>query len=203
MRGTPDADNDCRPVSSRIAYNAGMSDTRELADEEIVERVRTGEHDLYAMLMERYTRKLLRYAVNLVHDEDGARQVVQDAFVQAYIHLHGFDIRKKFSSWIYRIVHNEAMNAVKKYKNEVMMPPDIDFESEQDIEGEYEQKETALHVEKCIGSLPLIYAEPLSLYYLDGKSYEEISDIVRIPMGTVATRMRRARILMKHLCQKN
>jgi RNA polymerase sigma-70 factor (ECF subfamily) len=95
------------------------------------------------------------------------------------------------------------MNALKKYKSEVPMLEDFDFESEQDITKEFEQKETTAHVEKCLKSIPLMYSEPLSLYYLDEKSYEEISDILRIPMGTVAIRMSRAKKLMKHICQKN
>jgi RNA polymerase sigma-70 factor (ECF subfamily) len=180
-----------------------MSDTSELTDEEIVEKVRSSDWDSYVVIIERYKNKLLRYAGNLVHDEDSAVHIVQDAFIKAYINLNGFDTQKKFSSWIYRIVHNEAMNAVKKYKREVPILDGFDFEDGQDIENEFEQKETVERVETCLQSMPLIYSEPIALYYLNEKSYEEISDILRIPMGTVATRMRRARKLMKHLCQKN
>jgi len=180
-----------------------MSDTLKLTDEEIVEKVRSNDRDLYAVIIERYENKLLRYATNLIHDEDRASHIVQDSLVKAYINLNGFNTKKKFSSWIYRIVHNEAMNVVKKYQKEVPIPDNFDFESEEDITKDFEQKETAAHVEKCLKSIPLIYSEPLSLYYLDEKSYEEISDILRIPMGTVAIRMSRARKLMKHICQKN
>jgi RNA polymerase sigma-70 factor (ECF subfamily) len=180
-----------------------MSETLKLTDEEIVEKVRSNDRDLYAVIIDRYKNKLLRYATNLVHDNDKASHIVQDSLVKAYINLNGFNTKKKFSSWIYRIVHNESMNALKKYKGEVPMLEDFDFESEQDITKEFEQKETTAHVERCLKSIPLIYSEPLSLYYLDEKSYEEISDILRIPMGTVAIRMSRAKKLMKHICQKN
>jgi len=180
-----------------------MSETLKLTDEEIIEKVRSNDRDLYAVIIERYKNKLLRYATNLVHDDDKASHIVQDSLVKAYINLNGFNTKKKFSSWIYRIVHNEAMNVVKKYQNEVPILDDFDFESEQDITKDFEQKETAIYVEKCLNSIPLIYSEPLSLYYLDEKSYEEISDILRIPMGTVATRISRAKKLMKHICQKN
>lgn len=180
-----------------------MSETLNLTDEEIIEKVRSNDRELYAIIIERYKNKLLRYATNLVHDYDGANHVVQDSLVKSYINLNGFNTKKKFSSWIYRIVHNEAMNALKKYKNEVPVLNDFDFESEQDITKEFEQKETTINVEKCLKSIPLIYSEPLSLYYLDEKSYEEISDILRIPMGTVATRINRAKKLMKNICQKN
>ena len=146
-----------------------MSETLKLTDEEIVEKVRSNDRDLYAVIIERYKNKLLRYATDLVHDEDKASHIVQDSLVKAYINLNGFSTKKKFSSWIYRIVHNEAMNLVKKYKGEVPILEDIDFESEQDITKEFEQKETAIRVEKCLKSIPLIYSEPLSLYYLDEK----------------------------------
>jgi RNA polymerase sigma-70 factor (ECF subfamily) len=180
-----------------------MSETLKLTDEEIVEKVRSNDRDLYAVIIDRYKNKLLRYAINLVHDNDKASHIVQDSLVKAYINLNGFNTKKKFSSWIYRIVHNESMNALKKYKSEVPMLEDFDFESDENISNEFEQKETAIHVEKCLKSIPLIYSEPLSLYYLDEKSYEEIGDILRIPMGTVAIRMSRAKKLMKHICQKN
>jgi RNA polymerase sigma-70 factor (ECF subfamily) len=180
-----------------------MSETLNLTDEEIVEKVRSNDRDLYAVIIDRYKGKLERYATNIIHDKDGASHIVQDSLVKAYINLNGFNTKKKFSSWIYRIVHNEAMNVIKKYQKEVPILDDFDFESDEDITKDYEHKEEASYVEKCLGSIPLIYSEPLSLYYLDGKSYEEISDILRIPMGTVAIRMSRAKKLMKHICQKN
>ncbi len=178
-----------------------MSETSRLTDEEIVEKVRSNDRDLYAVIIERYTDKLLRYATNLVHDQDKATHIVQDAFIKGYINLKGFDSRKKFSSWIYRIVHNEAMNTVKKFKKEVPIPDGFDFESEEDIVKSFEQKETTTRVKKCLSFLPLIYSEPLVLYYFEDKSYQEISDILRLPMGTVATRMNRAKKLMKSVCK--
>jgi len=180
-----------------------MSEISKLTDEEIVEKVRSGECDIYAVIIERYKNKLLRYVTSMVHDNDKSSYIVQDSLVKAYINLKGFNTKKKFSSWVYRIVHNEAMNEVKKYQKEVPLLDDFDFESEEDTKRDFEQKETAEHVEKCLNLIPITYSEPLSLYYLDEKSYEEISDILRIPMGTVAIRISRAKKLMKHICQKN
>lgn len=180
-----------------------MSETLKLTDEEIVEKVRSNDRDLYAVIIDRYKNKLLRYAIGLVHDEDKASHIVQDSLVKAYINLKGFNSKKKFSSWIYRIVHNEAINIIKKHQKEVPILDDFDFESEEDVTKDFEQKETSIYVEKCLNLIPLIYSEILSLYYLNDKSYEEISDILRIPIGTVATRISRAKKLMKHICQKN
>jgi RNA polymerase sigma-70 factor (ECF subfamily) len=180
-----------------------MNDNEKFSDEEIIEKVRSGDQELYAIIVQRYQNKLLRYATNLIKDERKAVDVVQESFIKAFINLNGFDLKKKFSSWIYRIVHNEAMNSVKKYKNEILIPDGVDFQSDEDIENEFEKKEIIAKVEKCLGEMPLLYSEPLTLRYIEEKSYDEISDILRIPMGTVATRMSRAKILMKHICQKS
>ncbi len=180
-----------------------MNITKNLSDEEIVEKVISADQELYSVILERYQSKLMRYATHLVHDEDVALDIVQNSFIKAFVNLHGFDSKKKFSSWIYRIVHNEAMNNIKKYKKEIQMPEGFDFASEEDITKDFEQKENLIKIEKCLGKIPVLYSEPLSLYYLDEKTYEEISDILRIPMGTVATRISRAKLAMKHICQKN
>lgn len=185
-----------------LRYHTSMSEILEPTDEEIAERVRSGDRDAYALLLNRYKDKLLRYVTSIVRDSDQASHIVQDSLVKAYINLNGFNTKKKFSSWLYRIAHNESMNALKKYKKEVPLPDGFDFESEEDITKEFEEKETALYVEKCLDALPVLYSEPLSLYYLDGKSYEDISEILKIPKGTTATRIRKAKKLLKHLCQK-
>lgn len=175
----------------------------ELSDESIIEKVRGSEPELYAFIIERYREKLVRYAYNLIKDEDKAVDAVQESFIKAFMNLNSFDVRKKFSSWIYRIVHNQVINIFKKYRKETPLLEDWDFKSEDDIEKDFEQKETAASVEECLDTLPLMYSAPLSLYYIDEKSYEEISEILRIPAGTVATRINRAKKIMKKICQKN
>ena len=176
---------------------------KDTSDEEIVEKVRSVDPEFYAYLMERYQSKLLRYANNLVKDEHRAKDVVQEAFISAFVNLNSFNAKKKFSSWIYRIVHNEALNVLKKYQKELPMLPDFDFESTEDLEKDFSQKEIAQVIEKCLSKIPLSYSEPLALYYIEEKTYEEIGDILKIPQGTVATRISRAKLLMKKICQKN
>ncbi len=180
-----------------------MSKNEKLSDEKIVEKVRSSNQEFYALIVERYQSKLLRYATNLIKDEHKAADVVQESFIKAFINLNGFNTQKKFSSWIYRIVHNEAVNIIKKHQKEIVIPDGVDFESDENIENDFEQKEIIAKVEKCLGEIPILYSEPLALRYIEDKSYEEIGDILRIPMGTVATRMSRAKILMKHICQKD
>ncbi|OIP66544.1 MAG: hypothetical protein COV32_02485 [Candidatus Yonathbacteria bacterium CG10_big_fil_rev_8_21_14_0_10_43_136] len=180
-----------------------MNDVEKLSDEEIVEVVRSRDQELYAVIIDRYQNKLLRYAKNLLKDDSKAVDVVQEAFIKAFINLQSFDVRMKFSSWIYRIAHNEAMNVIAKYKYELPIPEGVDFESEEDLVETFSKEETREKVNKCLLQMPMLYSEPLSLFFLEDKSYEEISDILRIPIGTVGTRINRAKILMKKLCQTN
>ena len=178
-----------------------MSDNEKFSDEEIVKKVRSYDRESYAVIVKRYQNKLMRYATYLVADEQKAADIVQGAFIKAFINLNGFNTNKKFSSWIYRIVHNEAMNAVKKYRREIPLDPESDALGSQNVEEEFDRNEIVKQAHVCLDQMPIIYSEPLALYYLDEKSYEEISDILRIPMGTVATRINRAKLLMKHICQ--
>lgn len=180
-----------------------MARNQLLSDEELAVEIRTNDKERYAELVERYQEKLLRYAIFLIHDEQKALDIVQDSFIKAYINLNGFDAKKKFSRWIYRIVHNEAMNSLKKYRKELPILPEMDFASDESMEETVIKKETVARAQGCLEEIAVLYREPLVLFYLDEKSYEEISDILRIPMGTVATRMNRAKALMKKICQKN
>ena len=180
-----------------------MDVIKELTDEEIVEKVRTSNQDLYSVIIDRYQKRLVRYVNNLIKNEDKAIDVVQESFIKAFVNLNNFNIEKKFSNWIYRIAHNQAINLAKKYQKETPLLEDWDFKSNDDIEKDFEEKEIKEKVEKCLNKIPLLYSEPLSLCYIDEKSYEEISDILRIPMGTVAIRINRAKKLMKNICQKN
>jgi RNA polymerase sigma-70 factor, ECF subfamily len=179
-----------------------MPDIKSPSDEELVVVIRTKDKERYAELVKRYQDKLNRYAGYLVHDEQKAPDIVQDSFIKAYINLNGFDTKKKFSSWIYRIVHNEAINSIKKHHQEIPLLQNMDFESDVNIEHEFISKEIVEKAHSCLGQMPVLYSEPLELYYLENKSYEEISDILRIPMGTVATRINRAKGIMKIICQR-
>jgi len=100
----------------------------ELSDEEIIEKVRTSNQDLYAVIIDRYQKKLLRYIGNLIKDENKAIDVVQESFIKAFVNLNSFNTEKKFSSWIYRIAHNQAINLAKKYQKETSLQEDWVFE---------------------------------------------------------------------------
>ena len=78
---------------------------------------------------------------------------------------------------------------------------EMNLTSKNNIEEYINKKEIIEKANKCLSKIPVTYSEPLSLYYLEEKSYEEISDILRIPMGTVAIRISRAKVIMKKICE--
>lgn len=180
-----------------------MNDISKKSDEEIIIIVRSSDKEAYAEIIKRYQTKLMRYASYILNDDHIGADVVQEGFIKAYINLNGFDTKKKFSSWIYRIVHNEAMNMLSKYKKQVPMNDEVEYDSGIDLEDDFIKSELISRAHHCLEQIPIIYKEPLSLFYLEEKSYEEISDILRIPIGTVGTRVNRARGIMKQLCQKH
>jgi RNA polymerase sigma-70 factor (ECF subfamily) len=179
-----------------------MPNYKKLSDEELVDLVRKKDQELYRYLIDRYQAKLLRYAVYLTADNDQAADVIQEAFIKAFVNLQSFNSKKKFSSWLYRITHNEAMNILNRYKQELPILKDVDFASNIDLEDDFIRKELENRTKECLSQMPLIYKEVLTLYYLEEQSYEEISDILRVAIGTVGTRLSRAKILMKKICQK-
>lgn len=170
-------------------------------DEEIVVLVKENK-EIYAEIVKRYQEKLLRYAYYLTGSSHKATDVVQEAFIKAYVNLNSFNVNKKFSSWIYRITHNISINEIRKYKKEIKLFDNIGNDDHEKIEKKLDKKEVVSELKKCLKQLPLIYKDPITLYYLEEKSYEEISDILRIPGGTVAIRIRRAKEVLKKICQE-
>lgn len=160
-------------------------------------------------LMRRYEEKLANYVKRFTYlvDEDIA-DIVQESFIKAYQHLNDCDCKLKFSSWMYRIVHNQTINFMKKNKN----PVKIDFENDDefvdwliadtDIEKETIIKQQNEEIKKIIEKLKPIYKEVLILKFFEDKDYQEISDILQKPMGTVATLLSRAKIQFKQIYEK-
>ena len=123
-----------------------------------------------------------------------------------YHYLNNFDLNRKFSSWIYRIVHNETIDEIRRRKKVLYWPLETDFwgmfESKTDIEKELSEKEMSEWLDSCVGELSEKYRSILVLYYFEEKSYKEISEILRISVGTVGTRLNRGKKLVKNLCDK-
>jgi RNA polymerase sigma-70 factor (ECF subfamily) len=174
-----------------------MPEISKFSDEELAVYVRQHDQEEYRELVKRYQSKLLSYAKYLVKDNDLALDIVQEAFIKAFINLNSFDENKKFSSWIYRILHNEAINSINSRKKIISVNVDemlaevVDIKV--DVEKEAEKEEIKKIMHKCLDELSTEYKEPLILYYFEERQYEEISDILRLPLGTVCTRIQRGK----------
>jgi len=165
--------------------------------------------DYYLCLMKRYEDKLLNYILKIsnLSREDG-EDILQEAFIKAYQNLNDFDLNFKFSNWIYSIAHNTTISAFRKKK---VRPQTISWENKDlnnllkstlDAENTSLQKLTYKHILKIINQLPLKYKDVLILKFVEGKDYQEISDILHKPMGTVGTLINRAKKSLKQELKK-
>lgn len=179
----------------------------DLSDEKLAEIAREKDRELYREIIERYENKLRRYLRKFIFDSDELDDVLQDVFIKAYKNLFGFDVKKKFSSWIYRIAHNEAVNHLKKNSKERISLDDVEYkiiDEKMDIGISMDKTLLKEKMENYLSHIKLKYREPLILFYFEEKSYEEISEILRIPKSTVGTLiMRGKKILKENLTQKN
>lgn len=164
----------------------------------------------FAVLVDRYQTKLLRFirTISNVRYEE-AEDILQEAFIKAYRNLNSFDQDQSFSSWIYRIVRNETISAYRK--RSVRAEGHSDQEDEETLDrfahrmnivADAEKAEEALAIRKALDELDPKYKDVLVLQYLEEKDYKEISDILHIPMGTVATRINRAKERFKVTAKK-
>jgi len=172
--------------------------TEEITDESIAIKVQKGESQAFGLLVERYEPKLMRYARRFLIENEDAKDLIQDIFIKTYTNLNGFDTKRSFSSWIYRIAHNEFINAIKKKKTEPIpfFDPDEFFPhpiAKERPDQEIDAKQLHEIMEKSLNLLDAKYREPLVLYYYEDLDYKQISEVMRIPISTVGVRIRRAK----------
>lgn len=170
--------------------------------------------DQFGKLLERYESKFFRFVHRLTgYDSAATEDILQEAFIKIYQHLNDYDPALSFSAWAYRIVHNEAINHFRKSKTARTVSLEDEDEDmkglihfladKTDISKEYAQKELSLKVREILSMLSPQYRDILILKFLEDQSYEEISDILKIPMGTVATLIHRAKEQFKMIAAKN
>jgi len=173
---------------------------KDKTDEELV-RLTLRDQEIFAYLIERYKNKLIRFILRITKvDLDEAEDILQNVFIKVYKNLNDFDTDLKFSSWIYRITRNET---ISQHRKNMARPQKytLDLEdnliknvaSEIDIEREMDVDFLKDHIEEILEKLDDKYREVLVLKFLEEKSYEEISDIIKKPMGTVASLINRAK----------
>ena len=170
----------------------------QLSDNEIV-RNSIDNIDYFSCLYDRYEPSLLRYIKRItLLDDDQAKDILQEAFIKIWVNLKDFNPNMKLSSWIYRIVHNETVSAWRKNKSygkdkNMKLKDNLfaDFPIDSETIEDKERKDTLTH--EVLELLPLKYKSILVLKFLENMSYEEISDVLRMPEGTVAIRINRAK----------
>jgi RNA polymerase sigma-70 factor, ECF subfamily len=175
---------------------------KEITDNELVEIIRSHDQEKYGEIIERYQGKLTAYLYRLVGSYEEAQDLLQDVFIKAYKNLNSYDIERKFSSWIYRIAHNEAVNYIKRKSIKRFIPwEDISatkdklemISFEEGAEKAWIRKETEGEVNLAMDRLPFKYKQVLALRYYSDKSYDEISEILGKPINTVGTLISRAK----------
>jgi len=175
-------------------------------DEEIAKLIQSGKIELFGILIERYEEKIKRYSRKFLSDQEDINDVVQNIFIKTYVNIQSFDSKRKFSSWLYRIAHNELINALKKKKPLFLFGLDALFPhsfSDNTLKEEIDKKDIKTMIEACLNKLDLKYKEPLILFYLEELSYEEIADIMQIPVSTVGIRLKRGKKLMAEVFKKS
>lgn len=176
---------------------------KSLSDHEIIKKS-LENLDYFACLHERYESNLLRYIrrVSFV-SEDEAKDILQDSFIKIWRNLNEFDSSLKLSSWIYRIVHNEAISFSRKEqsygKNRKINLDDFKMELPEELDTETDLEQEFKITHDILNKLPIKYRDVLILKFFEIKSYAEISDILKIPEGTVAIRINRAKKTFKKI----
>lgn len=181
-------------------------------DLEYVTLCQKGNADAFEVLVERHQKKMLNIAFRMMGNYDEACDVTQEAFIAAFKSIKKFKAEAKFSTWLYRIVVNYSKNRLKQLRGLTQREGVfLDDSEEMKTEGmshqqlisdanpgaQMERREREAQVQKCITSLDDDYREVLVLRDIQGFSYEEMRDILKIPDGTLKSRLSRARSALK------
>ena len=179
---------------------------KDLTDSQVVQQFLDGNPRAFGELVDRYDKRLLNFVYRTVGDRERAQDLVQETFVRVYRHLHRFDQTKKFSTWIYTIAGNLAKNELRnRSRNPLVLFQTIKKNWEADhrpLEWEdtklrpddlYRKRHLKELVENTVAQLPEHHRIVFVLRELEGKTYEEIADITGCNLGTVKSRLNRAR----------
>jgi RNA polymerase sigma-70 factor (ECF subfamily) len=179
---------------------------KELDDSGLVAAFLAGEKRAFEELVGRYNTRLLNFVYRTTGDRERAEDLVQEAFIRIYRHLHRFDQSKKFSTWAYTIASNLAKNELRnRSRNPLVLFQAIRKNWESDdrpLEWEdntyrpddlYRKRHLRQMVEQAVGELPEHHRVVFVLREMEGKTYEEIAEITHTNLGTVKSRLNRAR----------
>src|SRR5881394_2182307 len=181
---------------------------RTLDDSAVVSAFLGGEERAFQELVERYQTRLLNFIYRTIGDREKAEDLVQEVFIRVYRHLHRFDRSKKFSTWVCTIASNLAKNELRnRSRNPLVLFQTLrgsqnGEEEERPLQFEdttsrpddlYRKRHLRELVEDSVAKLPEHHRQVFVLRELEGKSYEEIAEITACNLGTVKSRLNRAR----------
>lgn len=188
---------------------ADFNNIENLSDEELV-KLTLADQEIFLHIIKRYEIKLGYYIKRISGlGKEDIEDILQEVFIKAYQNLNNFDQGLKFSSWIYRIAHNEVISNWRKRKSrpenviwdaeKVLDNIVADFDISQDIDRDILSK----NMEGIFSKMDIKYREVLVLKFIEDKNYQEISDILKKPMGTVATLINRAKKQFKQKLEES
>ena len=176
-----------------------------LSDSELAGRAQQGETSAYGVLVQRYKKRIYAVAYRMVHSHEDADDVAQEAFVRAFQALDSFDTNRAFYTWLCRIAMNLAINVTDKQRRRATDSLDerqetVGFEpaGNNDTAAETERRELRTAVDDAVKALPAGMKEVFILRMFEDMSYEDISETLGIPRGTVMSRLARARERVQH-----
>ena len=178
----------------------------DLEDGQVVMRHLAGDPQAFGTLVDRYQTRLLNFVNRTIGDRERAEDLVQEVFIRVYRHIHRFDRSKKFSTWVYTIASNLAKNELRnRSRNPLVLFQTIKSnweDEERPLQFEdttarpddlYRKRHLRQLVEDTVAKLPEHHRQVFVLRELEGKSYEEIAEITDCNLGTVKSRLNRAR----------
>jgi RNA polymerase sigma-70 factor (ECF subfamily) len=175
-----------------------------LSDEAVIDRVRGGDTALFEVIMRRYNQRLYRVARAILGDESEAEDVMQQAYVNAYLNLHQFAERARFSTWLTKIAVYEALARVKRRRRQGLEPLPETEEGEDmlrseapDAERRAYANEIGAFVETAIAAMPEGYRAAFVLREIEGLSTAEVASCLDVSVDTVKTRVHRARVRLR------
>ncbi len=190
-----------------------QNDSQPLSDEELIERFQQGDVRAFDEIVSRYKDQLLNFIYRFLNDSEQSEDILQETFLRVYRNRHAYRRIAKFSTWIYTIAGNLARTELRKRKRRKLFSlsnmgvEDKDYEVADNAFNPEAHVDTVLHenvIQQEIDKLSPKFREVIVLRDIQELSYDEISQILRIPLGTVKSRVNRARLrlqtaLTKHL----
>ncbi len=179
-----------------------------LTDEQLVARALAGDRDRFGDLVERYQSRLVNYLFRLLRNIDEAHELSQEVFLKVYQALDRYDPRYKFSTWIFRVAQNAAIDQIRKRRLKLVSlsrPEDgegeaHDWDLPSDHRGPYgdlRNQERSDAIQQAIDSLPWDYRELIVMRHFAELPYEEIARLKEMPLGTVKNKLFRGRQALK------